>query len=214
MVVTKIIAYVRVSTEEQARDGVSIQAQIAKIGAWRELNAPEAEIHVFADEGVSGRLLNNREQLQKALEAADEGSALVVYSISRLSRTTQHMLNIADALDKKGVELVSLSEHIDTTTAAGKMVFRMLSVLVEFERDLISERTKMALAHLKATGQRYSRFPDYPEHVRERCAELRDKGLSYRKIAARLTKEGYETVGGGKWHPNVVRNLARKQGSR
>jgi site-specific DNA recombinase len=67
---------------------------------------------------------------------------LVVYSLSRLTRSTTDMLHVSELMEQRGVDLVSLTEKIDTISAAGKMVFRMLSVLNEFERDLVSERTR------------------------------------------------------------------------
>lgn len=210
-----VLAYVRVSTEEQARDGVSLDAQRDKIAAWRDLNAPGAEIKAFADEGISGASMKKRTGLEAALAAAQgPGVVLVVYSLSRLSRSTRDTLTIAERLERQDAELVSLSERIDTTTAAGKMVFRMLAVLAEFERDQISERTKTAMQELKRQGKRYSRFEDYPARVAERCAELRDRGMSYRSIATRLAKEGYKTSQGGEWQAAVVRRLARRAGSR
>lgn len=74
---------------------------------------------------------------------------LVVYSLSRLARSTTDAIAISERLAKSGADLVSLSEWIDTTSASGKMVFRMLAVLAESERDLVSERTKTAMAHLR-----------------------------------------------------------------
>ena len=103
---------------------------------------------------------------------------------------------------------------IDTTTAAGKMVFRMLAVLAEFARDQVSERTSVALKQLRMEGKRFSRFPPYPQHFAERAAELRDRGMSYRKIGKRLDKEGYKTHLGGEWQAAMVRRLARRAGSR
>jgi site-specific DNA recombinase len=66
---------------------------------------------------------------------------LVVYSLSRLTRSTTDILHVSELMEQRGVDLVSLTEKIDTISAAGKMVFRMLSVLNEFERDLVSEKT-------------------------------------------------------------------------
>ena len=211
-----VIAYLRVSTEEQAREGISMSAQRKKIRAWVALNAPGAEIHLFEDKGISGIKLSTRPALMEALEKAEKtrDAALVVYSLSRLSRSTKHTLWLAEKLDKAKCELVSLSEKIDTTTAAGKMVFRMLAVLAEFERDQISERTRMALAQLRADGKRFSRHPVYPDHFAERAAELRDRGMSYRKIAVRMGQEGYKTHMGGPWQAAVVRRLARRAGSK
>ena len=94
---------------------------------------------------ISGKRADNRLALQEALKAVSAGKGvLIVYSLSRLARSTRDTL-----LDKSGADLVSLSEKIDTTSAAGKMVFRLLAVLNEFERDLISESATAAMARLR-----------------------------------------------------------------
>ena len=134
----QVIGYTRVSTDEQAREGISLQAQREKILAW----ASALDFDVIAleeDAGISGKNIRAREGLKRALElACSEKAALVVYSLSRLSRSTRDTLMVAEMLDVAGADLVSLSERIDTSSAAGKMVFRMLAVLNEFERDQIS----------------------------------------------------------------------------
>ena len=137
------IAYIRVSTQGQVDDGVSLEAQHAKIAAWCEVMGYEL-LETFADEGISGHRMDKRPSLQKAVDAVcASGSVLVVYSLSRLARNTQETLELGSRLAKAGADLVSLSEKIDTTSAAGKMIFRMLAVLAEFERDQISERTTL-----------------------------------------------------------------------
>lgn len=83
----------------------------------------------------------------------------MVYSLSRLARSTKDAIGIAERLDKAGADLVSLSERIDTTSAAGKMGFRMLAVLEEFERNLVSERTTAALTHKASKGERIGEVP-------------------------------------------------------
>jgi DNA invertase Pin-like site-specific DNA recombinase len=147
------IIYCRVSTADQAEHGVSLDAQRAKAEAWCAANDYQAcDVHV--DAGISGNRADNRPALQAALDAAcEQRGALVVYSLSRLARSTRDAIEIAERLDKAGADLVSLSEHIDTTTAAGRMVFRMLAVLAEFERDQIAERTRLALDHKRRRGE-------------------------------------------------------------
>ncbi|MBL8251978.1 MAG: recombinase family protein, partial [Candidatus Competibacter sp.] len=152
------IGYIRVSTEGQAQDGVSLDAQRAKIAAWCDLNDYDlTAVHV--DAGISGKSADNRPGLQAALAECKKGSALVVYSLSRLARSTRDTIEISERLNKVGGDLVSLSEKIDTTTAAGKMVFRMMAVLAEFERDQISERTASAMQFKKAKGERFGSVP-------------------------------------------------------
>lgn len=217
------IGYIRVSTEEQASGGVSLDAQEAKLRAWAELNGAEL-VAVHVDAGVSGCRADNRPGLQAALEAAcRERAALVVYSLSRLARSTRDTLDLAERLDRAGADLVSLSERIDTTTAAGRMVFRMLAVLNEFERDQISERTTMALAHKRSRGEKtggdlpygyrlggdgVTLAPDFSEQVVIVAAqEYRETGLSLRQVGERLAAAGYRPRRGGRWHPQTVKNL-------
>lgn len=222
MTTTKAIGYVRVSTDGQAVDGVSIDAQRAKLDAWAIVNDAEL-VAVYVDAGLSGGRADNRPELVAALDAAcREGAALVVYSLSRLSRSTADTIAIAERLDKANADLVSLSEKIDTTTAAGKMVFRMLAVMAEFERDQVSERTRMAMAHLRQQGRRISGkvpfgFDDNGdgnliENATEQAAlkliaELHADGLSLRKIAAELTARNVQTKTGAKWSPKVIAGI-------
>lgn len=79
-----------------------------------------------------------------------------MYSLSRLARSTKDAIAISDRLAKSGADLVSLSDRIDTTTATGTMAFRLLSAIAEFEADLVAERTKRALGHLRSQGKRIS----------------------------------------------------------
>jgi site-specific DNA recombinase len=156
-----VIGYVRVSTVEQAREGISLDAQRAKIAAWADIMGYEL-IDTFADEGISGSTIKKRPGLQAAVEAVcDCGGVLVVYSLSRLARNTHETLELGERLSKAGADLVSLSEKIDTTSAAGKMVFRMLAVLAEFERDQAIERTNLALQHKRSKQERIGNFIPY-----------------------------------------------------
>jgi DNA invertase Pin-like site-specific DNA recombinase len=221
----KAIGYVRVSTDEQAREGISLEAQEAKIKAWAELNDYELE-DVYSDAGISGKAMNNRGGLQEALNAVGKGEALVVYSLSRMSRSTRDTLEIAEALKRKGADLVSLCEKVDTTNAAGKMVFRMLAVLNEFERDQVSERTKAALAHKKAQGKKtggdvpfgFELTPEglLVENKDEQggirlIRKLKSKGYSLRKIAGELEARDIRTkTGKAKWNPKTVSMILRR----
>lgn len=217
----KAIGYLRVSTAGQVEDGISIEAQEAKVRAWAELNGAE-EILVFRDEGISGKRSDNRPGLQEALDSVQTGDALVCYSLSRLSRSTKDTIHLADKLDKIGADLVSLSEKIDTTTAAGKMVFRMLAVLSEFERDQVSERTKTALQYKKTKGEKTGGDVPFgyrlkgaklvPDKKEQRAVQLimdlRADGISLRGICRKLEAEGFRRRRGSKkWHPQTVSGI-------
>jgi site-specific DNA recombinase len=212
------VGYIRVGTPEQAADGVSLDAQRARISAWSRANGYEL-IAVYVDAGVSvpRRAIDLASALPLAA-ATRTKAALVIYSLSRLARSTRDAIAISERFAQSGVELVSLSERIDTTTAAGKLTFRILAVLAEFERDIISERTKTALHHKRARGEytggvapygwRRSGLrlqPDARERaMAQRARRLRAAGLSLRGIGRRLAREGFSPRCGGRWHAKTV----------
>jgi len=219
----RAIGYIRVSTQGQADDGVSLSAQRAKIHAWCAVNDYEL-LAVFEDAGLSGGSMAGRDGLHAAMKAATKGMALVSYSISRLARSTRDMLDIADRLERQGADLVSLTEKIDTTSAAGRMVFRLLAVLSEFERDLVGERTKAALAHKKAQGQKYGPVPFGFTEIEGRLVEVRREaqavaeivrmrkhGIAYGQIAVRLNTDGVTSKKGGQWYASTVRYVVNRQ---
>lgn len=222
----KAIGYIRVSTEEQAQVGISLMAQDARIRAWAMANEAEM-LGVHSDEGISGYKINNRPGLQAAVdEACREKAALVVHSLSRLCRNTREALELSDRLARCGADLVSLSEKIDTCTAAGKMVFRLLSVLAEFERDLVAERTRTAMAYARSQNRCIGNIPygydkdtkkgllvenDREQEVLRLIRTQRERGLSLREIGRELADRGIRTKSGKlKWHPKVIRGLLKQ----
>ncbi len=222
----RVFGYCRVSTTGQAIDGVSLDAQRAKILAWCAVNDAEL-VDVFVDAGLSGGKANNRPALQAALDAACKaGGVVCVYSLSRLARSTRDTIAIAERLEKAGAELVSLSERIDTCTAAGKMVFRMLAVLAEFERDQISERTSSSMQHMRACGKFTGEVPfgyqlaadgetliadDNETRIIELIHQLRaEHGMSYRAIAAELDAQGIRPKKAKSWNAMTIKNILHR----
>jgi site-specific DNA recombinase len=225
----RAIGYSRVSTDLQAAEGVSMEAQAARIRAWCEANgATLAESDQFADSGISGKRADNRPGLQAALTTAAGagGCVLVVYSLSRLARSVRDTLAIAERLEKAGADLVSLSEKIDTTSAAGKMLFRLMAVLAEFERDLISERTLGAVSHKRSKGERIGQVPfgsavagdgrRLVEDAGERevialMAGWRSEGWPLSRIARELNARGITTKNGAAaWSHKSVASILRR----
>jgi site-specific DNA recombinase len=221
----KAVLYIRVSTEGQAIEGVSLAAQRSKLEAWASLHDAEI-VGTFEDAGISGTR-DDRPGLLAAIEAATKAkAALVVYSLSRLSRSTAHTIQLADRLAKADAHLVSLSEQIDTTSAAGRMVFRLLATLAEFERDLIAERTTNALAHKKAKGERTGTVPFGYDLAADGVAlvpnaaqleavaiiqSLRDSGMTLRAIADELTARNILTAkGNAKWTHTAVQSILKR----
>lgn len=222
------IGYVRVSTEGQVAEGISLDAQKAKLTAWCEMNGRHL-ITVHEDAGLSGGRADNRPGLNKALdEVCRLRGALVVYSLSRLARSTKDALAISERLERAGADLVSLSENLDTTTAAGKMIFRLLAVLSEFERDQIAERTKAALQHLRSQGKLVGSIPvgydlaedgetllrnESEQATLDLIRRLRRRGSTLRAIGAELHRRGVKTkTGNVNWAPQVLKRLLDREG--
>ena len=217
------IGYIRVSTEQQANEGVSLEAQKAKIAAWCVTNGYEL-VNVFVDAGISGKSMDKRPGLQDAMKALKKGMALVSYSLSRLARSTKDALSIGETVAKRKADMVSLSEQIDTTTAAGKMMFQMLAVLAEFERNLVAERTTNALQHKKATNQKYTNITPYGfEAIEGRLVQVqaeaaivaeiqaaRASGNTLQSIADSLNGRGIPTKTGKTWQPATIHLLMKR----
>jgi DNA invertase Pin-like site-specific DNA recombinase len=221
------VGYLRVSTEGQATDGISLDAQGAKVALWCEANGRHL-VAVHQDAGLSGSRADNRPGLAQALdEVCRLKGALVVYSLSRLARSTKDALAMSERLERAGADLVSLSEKIDTTSAAGKMVFRLLAVLSEFERDQVAERTKAALQHLKAQGKLVGSVPvgydlandgetlvpsESEQATLDLIRRLRRRGASLRAIGMELQRRGVKTkTGNERWAPQVLKRLLDRE---
>ena len=219
----KAIGYIRVSTEQQVDEGVSLEAQKAKIVAWCKANDYDLA-NVYMDAGISGKSMDKRTGLADALKAVKKDMVLVVYSLSRLARSTQDTLSIADGINKASADLVSLTERIDTTGAMGKMMFTLMAAFNQLERDVTSERTKAALQHKKAKGEKYSTTPFGYEAIEGRLIEVkaeaqivanimqqRQTGSTLVEIATHLNASGIQGKKGGKWHASTVRYLINRQ---
>lgn len=222
------IGYTRVSTAGQASEGISLDAQEAKIRDWCKLNNFDL-IRICVDAGISGGRTRNRPGLLKAVDLACKLKApLIVYKLDRFARSTKDCIEISERLNKAGADLVSITERIDTTSAAGKMIFRILAVLAEFERDLISERVTSAMQHLRKQNRRISRHIPYGfslapdgKHLVEnkhdkrliaRIHKLRDQGMKLREIAEELNRRSIKTKRGHKWNVRIVYHVLKSVG--
>lgn len=221
----KAFGYCRVSTTEQQDEGVSLLHQQDRIGAWAKANGHELA-GMFVEARSGGRA-DNRPELKKAVAAAGrEGGILVVYSLSRFSRSVRDTLALADQLEKSGANLASLSESLDTSNAVGKMFFRLMSVLAEFERDQLRERTTHAMSHLRRQNKRISSkipmgydlaadgttlLPNQREQaVIQTIVSRRGGGMTLWAVARSMEADGVPTKMGGKWSPKTVLAILRR----
>ena len=203
----KAILYARVSTQEQADSGLGMEAQFTQMKKLCELRGFEI-VNECLDDGVSGTI-RDRVGLRCALEEVERiGGVLVVYSLSRLARSTRHLLDIADRLQDAGCNLVSVTESIDTTSPTGKFTFTVLAAVAQLERDLTSERTKAALAEAKAKGiVPGPKVEDDPSVVR---IVMRRGNQSWTDLAETLNDLGYTTARGASFtHVQVKRVFER-----
>lgn len=225
----KAIGYIRVSTEDQAKEGISLEVQRKKIGAYCQLNEMFL-VGFMADEGISAKSIDGRPGLKQLLEMVErkEIDAIVIYKLDRMFRNTVDALQTAQALDQRGIALHSITERLDTKSAIGKFFFSLMASLAEMERNLISERTKDALRHKKENGERVgtiaygkrldendpSKLVDDPheQQILAIITELRCRNYSYRKIAADLNASGFLTRRGTPWKAVTVRNQFAKLG--
>jgi len=220
---TKAIGYIRVSTNEQGQDGHSLGAQRAKIEAYAALYELEL-IEVIEDAGVSAKTLN-RPGLQRALEmlATGEADALIIFKLDRLTRSVADWATLIDSHFKGNSALLSVSDQIDTRTAAGRLVLNVLISVAQWEREAIGERTSVALRHKQSKGEHVGSAPygfkmtdkklERVETEHEAIAliqEMRAAGKTLQQVADVLNSQGIATQRGGKWHPTTVKNVLGK----
>ena len=201
-----MLGYTRVSTEEQAdsRNGLEAQRETLRLEASRR----GWDMEYFSDEGVSGKWVGP--QLQEALQELASGQAhgLVVAKLDRLSRSIVNAANIIEAAQAQGWSLVILDLGVDLTTAAGRMVAMNLVNFAQYERELISERTKAALAAKKRRGERIGRPRVASPAVVRRIVAQRNSGSTYDAIAAALVADGIlSPLGKPTWQPSTVRRI-------
>ena len=152
--------YIRVSTEEQAREGYGLAAQEQAVRAYCQAQGWEL-VEVYADAGRSGSSTRDREALAKLLEEAQNGALerVVFWKLDRLARNLRDLLEICDRLEALGVGIVSVQESFDTGTATGRMMRNVLGSLAEFERETIVDRIKAGIAEKARQGELVGPLP-------------------------------------------------------
>jgi DNA invertase Pin-like site-specific DNA recombinase len=231
---TRAVGYVRVSTEQQAEAGSSLEAQRTKVAAYALAMDLEL-VAVFEDAGLSAKTLD-RPGLSAALALLDEGKAdaLVVVKLDRLTRSVRDLGELVDRYFAARHSLLSLADSIDTRTASGRLVLHVLGAVSQWEREATAERTRDVLAELRAQGVQlggealgWRRRADTDAHGRrllesvdeefatiDRVLELREAGRPIREIAEELAAEGRRTKRGGRWHPTTVQRILRRHEAR
>lgn len=212
----RAIGYTRVSTAEQGEEGVSLDAQAGQIRA-----ACEAKGWNLIDVGqdvASGKTTAKRPALADALArlAAGEAQVLVVAHLDRLTRSIIDGATLFARAEREGWEIAILDLGADTTTAAGRLVRNVMLMVGEWQREVISERTKEGLAEKRAQGVVLGRprsgLDPANAGTLARLRELRASGMSLRKVAETLNAEGLAGFQGGRWTDMTVRKAVLRYG--
>lgn len=225
----RAVVYVRVSTEEQARGGVSLDAQEERVRAYCQMAGLKVEA-LIREEAVSGSIaLAERPAGRRLIALIQSGKAAHVVSLKldRVFRDTEDALRQTRAWDRAGIALHIVDmggQTLNTASAMGRFFLTMAAGFAELERNLIAERTTLALRHKKAHGEVYGTIPlgfdRVGKRLRPNAAELqtigriRDldrDGCALREIARRLNREGVPTKQGGQWYAATVRYLLRNR---
>jgi site-specific DNA recombinase len=217
----KAVIYARVSTDEQAAEGYSIPAQI-------ELLVDYAKRHnltitdEYIDNGKSGKSIAGRPQMSRLLEDAQKNSfdAVIVYKLDRLARSTRDSIDIAELLSRHGIQLISLSENIDTTTPHGYMFFTILSSIAEMERKQIVGRVKMGMTQRAKEGKwnggicfgydakdKRLEINDEEAKIVREIFDYADQGFGYKKIVGILNRKGYITKRGNVFSIGTLKGI-------
>jgi DNA invertase Pin-like site-specific DNA recombinase len=203
---THVLGYTRVSTDEQAASGAGLDAQRDRIED--EAIRRGWSVEWRSDPGKSGKVVNPGLRSALDLLADGQADALVVTKMDRIARSAIHALDIIETAQEQGWALLVLDMNLDMTTPAGRAMARMLAVFAEFERDLISQRTKEAMAAKSRAGKHMGRPRLAPTEVVRRIVAARDSGASFGSIAHDLTNDSVLSPAGMRtWHESSVRRL-------
>ena len=218
----KAIGYVRVSTDRQAEEGISIEMQIHKIEQYCELYNYQL-VEIISDAGYSAKS-TNRPGLKNLLQIinSDQADALIVYKLDRLTRCLADWSDLISKYfnEKSNKTLLSVCDQIDTSTASGRLCLNMMMTVYQWEREAIAERTKSALAHKRKKGEPLgtARFgsnltskalePNSDELiVIKLISDLRTGGKTQQQIADHLNQNNIRSKRGGIWYQRTVKNV-------
>jgi DNA invertase Pin-like site-specific DNA recombinase len=223
----KVVGYIRVSTDEQANSGLSLDSQRAKLNAYADLY--DLELVAIIEDDQSAKNLN-RAGVQRVLGMlkAGEADGLLIAKLDRLSRSVADFQTLIDRYfgEKAGKQLLSVADSIDTRTASGRLVLNVLLSVAQWEREAIAERTKDTLQHKIRNNERcgkvrfgYDLAQDgihlVPNEDEQDAIclmqQLRANGESYRAIATELERRGILTKEGkGKWSHTAVKGILKR----
>ncbi|MCL2404281.1 MAG: recombinase family protein [Defluviitaleaceae bacterium] len=218
--------YVRVSTDEQAREGYSIRAQEEKLRAYATLK-DWSIYNIYADEGISGKDINGRPAIKQLIADVASGKVknVLVYKIDRLTRSTKNLIELVELFNANRCAFNSLQESIDTSSATGRMFLKIVGIFAEFERENLAERVRLGLERKAKEGFSLSNYiPAYGytkingnrilEINKTEAATVRrifdmylHENINYSQITKILNSENIHTKRASKWTMTTISGM-------
>ncbi|MEK4827864.1 recombinase family protein [Niallia sp. FSL W8-0951] len=218
----KCVAYIRVSTDEQAKHGYSIAAQEEKLKAFCISQGWELVGEPFIDDGYSAKDLN-RPKFQMMMDQIKQGGidVLLVYRLDRLTRSVLDLYEILKVLDAHDCKFKSATEIYDTTNAMGRLFITLVAAIAQWERENTAERVQLGMEKKTKLGIWKGGTPPYGYKIIDKKLIIDkdeeplikyifqlSKSLGFFTIAKKLTEQGFSTRKGGDWHVDTVRDIA------
>ena len=218
------VGYVRVSTEKQADFGVSIEAQAAKIRAMAVVQGVDL-LDVIIDAGESAKSLQ-RPGMARLLALVDARAVetVIIAKLDRLTRSVADLAELLERFERRAVSLVSVADSLDTRSAAGRLVLNIMVSVSQWEREAIGERTRDAMGHKRAKGERIGTVPfgyrvagdgvrleaeAHEQTILAHIRALKAAGCTQRAIASELNRQGFTTRKGTAWQHQYVAAVLR-----
>ena len=225
------VGYIRVSTADQSDSGLSLDAQRRKVLAQAEISDIDL-IEIFEDAGASAASLE-RPAMQLVLDMVEAGEidVIVIAKLDRLSRSVKDLGFLLEKLSSSkrfdgelGIDLISAGDSLDTSTATGRLVIHILGSVSQWEREVIAERTREALAEKKAQGKSTGKAPygytagdegvlvenEYEQEVLGLTKEMVFEGIGWAEMARVLTAKGYVNRKGNSFTRSGLYNMAKR----
>jgi len=219
----RAVGYIRVSTDKQKSEGVSLDAQRTRIEAMG--TAQGASLLSIIEDDESAKSLD-RPGIRQIMKMVSSRliDMVIVFKLDRLTRSIVDLDTLTKHFAKFDVSLVSLSESLDTGSASGRMVMNILTTISQWERETICERTKFAMRHKKTNRQAYNHTPYGFDRVDDRLVPRenemstvqfiltkRAEGLAIRRIAYLLNVQNIPSKKGGSWHVSAIANILKNR---
>lgn len=216
--------YIRVSTEEQVKDGFSIHAQKEKLTMYAKIN--DWKIYdYYIDDGISGKNIEARPEIKRMINDIKEKKVnnVLIYKLDRLTRSVKDLIELIELFEKYQCTFSSQTEKIDTSNAVGRMFIKIIGIFAEFERENLAERVALGYEQKTREGNYTNTYGvygyDYLTHNQKLVVNLEEKklvndiydffieGRSFYKIASFLNDNHVKTKRGGKWQAATIKSI-------